>query len=48
MNEVIKKSILYGLVGAPVFMVSCAVSTGIINGVAKSVQKHKDVKNKRK
>lgn len=39
MKNVIKKSALYGLVGVPVFMVSVAVSNGIVKGVAKSIKK---------
>ena len=41
MKEVIKKSALYGLVGVPVFMLSVAVSNGIIKGVASGIQKCK-------
>lgn len=44
MKDVIKKCALYGLVGVPVFMVSCAVSTGIINGVQTAIKKHKSNK----
>ena len=42
MKEVVKKSMLYGLVGVPVFIVSVAVSNGIIKGVAQSINKHKN------
>lgn len=44
MKEVIKKSMLYGLVGVPVFMISVTVSNGIIKGVSQTISKHK--KNK--
>ena len=44
MKEVIKKSMLYGLVGVPVFVVSVAVSNGIIKEVSQAISKHK--KNK--
>lgn len=39
MKEVIKKSMLYGLVGVPVFMISVAISNGIIKGISKAVNK---------
>ena len=41
MKEVIKKSMLYGLVGVPVFMISATVSNGIIKGVSQAISKHK-------
>ena len=44
MKEVVKKSMLYGLVGVPVFVVSVAVSKGIIKVVSQAISKHK--KNK--
>lgn len=44
MKEVVKKSMLYGLVGVPVFVISVAVSNGIIKGVSQAISKHK--KNK--
>ncbi len=49
MKEVIKKSVLYGLIGAPLFMISCAVSTGVVKGVSQAIQKQsKNVKRKHK
>lgn len=44
MKDTVKKAMLLGLVGVPVFMISCAVSTGLINGVKQSIQKHKNNK----
>ena len=44
MKEVVKKSMLYGLVGVPVFVISVAVSNEIIKGVSQAISKHK--KNK--
>lgn len=44
MKEVVKKSMLYGLVGVPVFVISVAVSNVIIKGVSQAISKHK--KNK--
>lgn len=41
MKEIVKKSMLYGLVGVPVFVVSVAVSNGIIKGVSQAISKHK-------
>lgn len=43
MKEMIKKSALLGLVGVPVFMLSVAVSNGIIKGVSKSISKCKNL-----
>ena len=37
MKEVVKKSMLYGLVGVPVFVISVAISNGIINGVSQAI-----------
>ena len=42
MKEVVKKSMLYGLVGVPVFMGSVALSNGIIKGVSQAISKHKN------
>ena len=44
MKEVVKKSMLYGLVGVPVFVISVAISNGILKGVTQAISKHK--KNK--
>ena len=44
MKEVVEKSMLYGLVGVPVFVISVAVSNGIIKGISQAIPKHK--KNK--
>ena len=44
MKEVVEKSMLYGLVGVPVFIISVAVSNGIIKVVSQAISKHK--KNK--
>ncbi len=41
MKEMIKKSALLGLVGVPVFIISVAVSNGIINGIAKTINDRK-------
>ena len=41
MKEVVKKSMLYGLVGVPVFVVSVAISNGIITGITNVIKKHK-------
>ena len=45
MKEVVKKSMLYGLVGVPVFVASVAVSNGIIKGVSQAISKHKKINN---
>lgn len=44
MKEMIKKSALLGLIGVPVFIVSVAISNGVINGIAKSINKHNKIK----
>lgn len=44
MKEMIKKSALLGLIGVPVFIVSVAISNGVINGITKSIKKHKKIK----
>ena len=40
MKEVVKKSMLYGLVGVPVFMVSVVVSNEIIKRVSQAISKY--------
>ena len=40
MKEVVKKSMLYGLVGVPVFMVSVVVSNEIIKKVSQAISKY--------
>ena len=40
MKEVVKKSMLYGLVGVPVFIISVAISNGIIKGIAKAINRY--------
>ena len=42
MKEIVKKSMLYGLVCVPVFVVSVAVSNGIVKGVSQANSKHKN------
>ena len=42
MKEIVKKSMLYGLVGVPVFVASVALSNGIIKGVSQAISKHKN------
>ena len=44
MKDIIKKSAIIGLVGVPVFMLTCAISTGITNGIVKSVENYVIVK----
>lgn len=44
MKEMIKKSALLGLIGVPVFIISVAISNGVINGIAKSINKHNTIK----
>ena len=40
MKEVVKKSMLYGLVGVPVFVVSVVVSNEIIKKVSQAISKY--------
>ena len=42
MKEIVNKSMLYGLVGVPVFVASVALSNGIIKGVSQAISKHKN------
>lgn len=44
MKNVIKKSALIGFIGVPVFMISTTISLGIINGIGKAIEKHKNNK----
>ena len=44
MKEVVKKSMLYGLFGVPVFVISVAVSNGIIKRISKVINEHKENK----
>ena len=44
MKEMIKKSALLGLVGVPVFIISVAISNGVIMGITKSINKHNKIK----
>ena len=44
MKEVVKKSMLYGLVGVPVFVISVAIRNENIKGVTKAISKQKKKK----
>jgi len=41
MKDVIKTSAFIGLVGVPVFIISCAISTSIMDGITKAINSHR-------
>ena len=44
MKEVVKKAMLWGFVGVPVFIISVGISNGIITGVKNAIKEHKNNK----